>query len=241
MFNVSLKGSLLREFLNSLAAVVYEAVWKIDENGIHVAAVELSNAILIKVDMLKEAFEEFVSDEMTEIAVDITNLNKFVKNIKGDDWVRMSVNDNRLILDSGTMRFDVALLDPTMVRRVPKVKEMSLPFKAYVDGKELERLFKTVSAMGKVITFDCRNGAPLTISAEGDTDKVVCEIPIVDDDSNEIKDVLCNFSTELLGYVIKAMKPFDKVRLSIGTDVPMYVEGSNDKLDVSCVIAPRVM
>jgi proliferating cell nuclear antigen len=161
-----------------------------------------------------------------------------------DDKIELNLNEEtrKLEIRTGGLAYTLSLLDPTSIRKEPKVPKLELPAKVVLNGAELKRAVKAAEKVSDHMALGVVDRT-FYFEAEGDLDKVRLDIP----ESSLISiqstgNVRSLFSLDYLNDLAKSLGKAEKVTIDLGTDYPVNftfnIAGGNGA--VTYLLAPRI-
>ncbi len=220
-----LDANALKRFVKAILPMTNEARVVCD-GGVKVVANDPGNVAMVIATISKDAFEKF--EDFEPFGLDVNRLNDVVSKMKGQ--VQLDVGQTELTIRSGNLTYRMGLIDPSAVRKPPKVPELKFASSAVVDGKELSRFLKL--KVGEYVTF-YSNEEGLFAEMKGDVDKAVLTIS-----RESYKEAKSTVNRELFEEMVKNAGSF--FTLSIGNDIPVKVEGDEDGVNVTYLLAPVI-
>ncbi|MHC1570544.1 MAG: DNA polymerase sliding clamp [Methermicoccaceae archaeon] len=243
MFKAGIRAELLKDALEVMSVLVDEAVMQVADDGIHSKAVEPANAAMVVLDMGVKAFESFEADG-GELGVDLTRLSKALNMAQKGDIAMLELEEDthKLRLELSGITYHLSLLDPSTIRRVPKVPQLELPARILMRGVDLQRAIRAASDVGSYLVLGVEDDS-FYVEVEGDTDKM--RFTLTRDELIDLKgsNARSLFSLEYLRDISKsrALAGSD-ILLEIGIDYPSRL--SFEFADGTCkgtyIVAPRV-
>ncbi|MEM4473040.1 MAG: DNA polymerase sliding clamp [Archaeoglobaceae archaeon] len=242
MIEAILSGEILKTISRAIVALVSECRIHFLNKGLHSRAVDPSNVAMVIVDVPKESMESYRIDEEKTIGVDMNRVFEISKAISAKDLVEISVqNETNLRIKFGAVEYNLALIDPSAIRKEPKIPELNLPAKIVLDAKEFK---KAISASEKVseniVLKSDKNG--FTIEAKGDLEKITFSMTsgeLIEFNGGEARSM---FSLDYLKEFCKIAGAGDLLTIYLGTNYPgrFSFELAGGKMRVEYILAPRV-
>jgi len=243
MFKAVINAEVLKDAIEAVSTLVDEAKFHITKEGISARAVDPANVAMVSFDLKAGAFESFNATD-GEIGVDLTRLNDILGMTSKDDKIELNLNEEtrKLEIRTGGLAYTLSLLDPTSIRKEPKVPKLELPAKIVLNGAELKRAVKAAEKVSDHMALGVVDKT-FYVEAEGDLDKVRLDIP----ESSLISiqstgNVRSLFSLDYLNDLAKSLGKAEKVSIDLGTDYPVNfsfnVAGGNGT--VTYLLAPRI-
>ncbi|MFZ2410380.1 MAG: DNA polymerase sliding clamp, partial [Candidatus Methanoperedens sp.] len=135
----------------------------------------------------------------------------------------------------------MSLLDPSSIRKEPKVPTLDLPARVVIRGEDIKRAVKAAEKVSDYMSMGVKDGV-FFMEAEGDTDKVLVEMTkdqLIDIQPAEAKSL---YSLDYLSDMSKILGKTGEVTIDLGKDYPLKIrlklaEGHGE---VSYMLAPRV-
>jgi proliferating cell nuclear antigen len=243
MFKAVINAEVLKDAIEAVSTLVDEAKFHITKDGISARAVDPANVAMVSFDLKAGAFESFNATD-GEIGVDLTRLNDILGMTSKDDKIELNLNEEtrKLEIRTGGLAYTLSLLDPTSIRKEPKVPKLELPAKVVLNGAELKRAVKAAEKVSDHMALGVVDRT-FYVEAEGDLDKVRLDIP----ESSLISiqstgNVRSLFSLDYLNDLAKSLGKAEKVTIDLGTDYPVNftfnIAGGNGA--VTYLLAPRI-
>jgi len=242
MFKAVIGAEKLRDSIESISTLVDEAKFKVTPDGISVRAVDPANVAMVSFDLSKDAFASFEATD-GELGIDLTKLNGIMEMADKDDNIELSLDEaaHKLAVRMRGLSYTMSLLDPSSIRKEPKVPALDLPARVVVRGEDLKRAVKAAEKVSDYMSMGVR-GDTFFMEAEGDTDTVKLEMAkdqLIDIKPGEAKSL---FSLDYLADMSKILGKANEVTIDLGKDYPLKIrfklaEGHGE---VSYMLAPRV-
>ncbi|HEY9246695.1 MAG TPA: DNA polymerase sliding clamp [Candidatus Methanoperedens sp.] len=242
MFKAVIGAERLKDSIESISTLVDEARFKLMPDGISVKAVDPANVAMVSFDLTKDAFDSFEATE-GEIGIDLTKLNGIMEMADRNDSIELELDESahKLVVRMRGLSYTMSLLDPSSIRKEPKVPSLDLPAQIIIKGEDLKRAIKAAEKVSDYMSMGIK-GNVFFMEAEGDTDNVRLEmtkdqlIDITPADSKSL------FSLDYLTDIGKIAGKAGEVTIDLGKDYPMKMrlkiaEGHGE---VSYMLAPRV-
>ncbi|HIH44733.1 MAG TPA: DNA polymerase sliding clamp [Candidatus Methanoperedenaceae archaeon] len=242
MFKAVIEAEKFRDSVEVISTLVDEARLKLKGDGISVKAVDPANVAMVSFDLSGEAFDSFEATE-GEIGIDLKKMNGILEMADRTDKVELELDESshKLVIRIGKLSYTVSLLDPSSIRKEPKVPVLELPAHIVIRGEELKRAIKAAEKVSDYIRMGVQ-GEVFFIEAEGDTDRV--KVELARDQLVDLKpgDASSLFSLDYLSDLSKVIAKAEKIELSLGKDFPLKLRFmvAGDKGEVNYLLAPRV-
>jgi proliferating cell nuclear antigen len=243
MFKAVINAEVFKDAIEAVSTLVDEAKFKLTKDGISVRAVDPANVAMVAFDLNAKAFETFEATD-SEIGVDLVRLMDILGMASKDDKIELNLNEEtrKLEIRTGGLAYTLSLLDPTSIRKEPKVPNLELPAKIVLNGTELKRAVKAAEKVSDHMALGVKDKT-FFVEAEGDLDKVRLEIPQSSLISLQATgDVRSLFSLDYLNDLSKSLGKAERVSIDLGTDYPVKftfnIAGGNGT--VTYLLAPRI-
>ena len=244
MFKSSIKGNQIKEVTNALTAMVDEAKLNITPGGVSVKAVDMANVAMVSMTLEKDAFESFEATDGI-LGINLTKLSSFIEMADNEDVVAFELDEEKHKLKIGIrgLSYTMSLLDPESMRKEPKIPALDLPVELSISGTDFKYGLKAAAKVAEYVIFGVdENVSIFYLSASGDTDDVIYEVP-----ADRLKIVKASEAKSLFAieYLIKIQKLAEKtgeITIVLGKDYPVKISFpiSEGKGTVEYMIAPRV-
>jgi proliferating cell nuclear antigen len=242
MFNAEIKSERLKDTAEVLSAMVHEAKLKLMPQGISVNAVDPANVAMVSIDLAKDAFDSFEATD-GELGIDIVKLNHIMEMANKEDIIKLELDENahKLVISMRGLAYTMSLLDPSSIRKEPKIPSLDLPAHITLKGEDFKRAVKAAEKVGDYMNIGVK-GEVFFMESEGDTDKVLMEVTkeqLVDITPCEVTSL---FSLDYLSDISKTAGRASQLTLDVGKDYPIrinfpFAEGHGQAL---YMLAPRV-
>ncbi len=242
MVDVVLNGEILKTVSKAMVSLVSEARFHFKEEGLHSRAVDPANVAMVIVDVPRSSFESYKVDGEFIAGVDVNRIFDISKSIRGDEIVELTVVDETsLMIKFGSVRYSVSLIDPSAIRKEPRVPQIDLPAKIVMDAGDFRKAIMAADKISDHVVFRS-NSEGFFIEAEGDVDRItfhLSEAELAEFNGMEARSM---FSLEYLKEFVKIASPGDVLTIRLGNDYPgrMIFEVAGGKVKVEYILAPRI-
>ena len=219
-----LDANALKRFVKAIIPMTNEARVVCD-GGMKVVANDFGNIALVVATIGKDAFEKF--EDFEPFGLNVDKLNDIISKMKGK--VKLVIG-NHLIIKASNISYHIDLIDPSAVRKPPKIPELKFVSSAVVDGKELLR-FLRMKVSEYVTLYSNEKG--FYAEMQGDVDRAILYIS-----RESYKEARSVVNREVFEDMVKNAGSF--FTLSIGNDIPVKVEGDEDGVNVTYLLAPVI-
>ncbi len=242
MFKAVIGAEKLKDSIESVSTLVDEAKFKLTPEGISVKAVDPANVAMVSFDLTKDAFDSYEATE-GELGIDLTKLNGIMEMADKGDNIELELDENahKLIVRMRGLSYTMSLLDPSSIRKEPKVPALDLPARIVIKGEDMRRAIKAAEKVSDYMSIGVK-GDVFFMEAEGDTDKVLVELTrdqLIDIQPAEAKSL---FSLDYLSDMSKIVGKANEVTIDLGKDYPLKLrlKIADGHGEVSYMLAPRV-
>lgn len=243
MFKAAINADVFKDAIEAVSTLVDEAKFRINTEGMTARAVDPANVAMVAFDLNAKAFDSFEATE-GEIGIDLARFTDILGMTSRGDKLELNLNEEtrKLEIRTGGLAYTLSLLDPSSIRKEPKVPNLELPAKIVLNGAELRRAVKAAEKVSDHMALGVADKT-FYVEAEGDLDKVRLDIP----ESNLISlkstgNVRSLFSLDYLNDVVKTMGKAEQVSIDLGSDYPIKftfsIAGGNGT--VMYLLAPRI-
>jgi proliferating cell nuclear antigen len=242
MIEAIVSGEILKTISRAIVALVSECRIHFLNKGLHSRAVDPSNVAMVIVDVPKESMESYRVDEEKVIGVDMNRIFEISKTMTVKDLVELSVQDEtNLRIKFGAVEYNLALIDPSAIRKEPKIPELNLPAKIVLDAKEFKRAISASEKISENVILKSDKNS-FTIEAKGDVEKITFTMTgseLIEFNGGEARSM---FSLDYLKEFCKIAGAGDLLTIYLGTNYPgrFSFELVGGKVRVEYILAPRV-
>ena len=242
MFKAVIGAEKLKDSIESVSTLVDEARFRLTPQGLSVKAVDPSNVAMVSFDLSKDAFDSFEATE-GELGIDLTKLNGVMEMADKSDVIELELDEaaHKLIVRMRGLAYTMSLLDPSSIRKEPKVPTLDLPAHIVIRGEDIKRAVKAAEKVSDYMSMGVR-GDIFFMEAQGDTDSVLVELKKDQLIGLEASDAKSLFSLDYLSDLSKILAKSNEVTIDLGKDFPLKirVKIAQGHGDVSYMLAPRV-
>ena len=225
--------------IEAVAALIDEGTFQIDEKGIKLRAMDLSQIALVDLELPASVFEEYKVDKAVNIGVDFTELSKIIKRSRPDDRIELSLDTRFKLLFKGdtTRSFSIAIIESTS--NPPKEPKIEFPAEMKILASTLKEALKDAELVSNHVSL--KIGDAFSIKAEGDTGsadiKFEKESILSLSAKTEAKAV---FALDQLNNLLKASDAQSLIMIKMKTDNPIRIEYAIGDGRVIYYLAPRI-
>jgi len=242
MIDAIISGEVLKAMAKSMAALVSEARFHFKEEGLHSRAVDPANVAMVIIDVPKDSFDVYKVDEEKTIGIDVNRVYDISKSIKRGELVELKLEDeSTLKIKFGAVEYSISLIDPSAIRKEPKIPALELPAKIVLDAGEFKKAITTADKIADHVVFKSDEEG-FYIEAEGDVDKItfrMSEGELIEFNKGSARSM---FSLEYLKEFIKMSSSGDILTIYLGDNYPVRLifDVADGKLKVEYILAPRI-
>jgi len=201
---------------------------------------------LVDLELKQEAFSEFSLGPEKEqgkekefvVGVPFDKLREVLRWCR--DEVALSIEEDKMTVESSAYTFTLNLLSADAVRKEPKIPSLNFSTKVAMDAAEFNKVLKAAEKISDMIAIGVQNEG-FFVEAEGDIETM--RYSLHKDELLHLSGSDCRslFSLEYLAAMAKGFTS-DTLTLFIGTDYPLKMEfeiaDGNGK--VVYMLAPRI-
>ncbi|RUM34135.1 MAG: DNA polymerase sliding clamp [Archaeoglobus sp.] len=243
MIDVILTGNVLKTIAKAMVTLVSEARFHFKAEGFHSRAVDPANVAMVIVEVPSESFEAYSIGEEEEetVGVDVNRIYDISKAIKSNELVEVKVKDSEMVVKFGSVHYSVQLIDPSAIRKEPKVPNLELPAKIVMDAGEFRKVINAADKISDHVVFRSEDSG-FYIQAEGDVDRI--EFHMSETELIEFNGAVARsmFSIEYLKEFVKVAGSGDILTIYLGTNYPVRLifDVCDGKAKVEYILAPRI-
>lgn len=260
--SIDTEGRVFRPLLAIVGAVVDEAKWRFDGDGLSVRAVDPANVCMVELDAPASAFESYECDGELVVGYNHTTLRAPLQNARygkqSSDDVSLSVESRytnvavRRPFDHSTLNHTrrVATIDPDSIRQEPDLPSIDYPWRATVDVDALKAAVDYAKdAYGRKhrhITIQESDGE-LCIEGHGETDDDVFtfDAPAIEQSADGVTDpegaasmLALDYVTDTVGSLKRGL--VDTVTIEWADEYPVALDFERER-DGETVYSGRFM
>ncbi|RLE94738.1 MAG: proliferating cell nuclear antigen (pcna) [Thermoprotei archaeon] len=211
--------------VESLAALIDEACFKITPDGLTLRALDPSRIAMVDLSLPQTAFEEFECEEETVIGVNFAELKKVMKRARKDEKVELSTSASRFkikIMGRADRTFSLPILD-IPAEEIPAIK-VDFKVKARMLSDSLKDALSDADLVSDSVKFEATEDL-LRVSASSDKGEVTVDFSLAGGSLLEYEvqeNSTASYSLEyLLDMVKKASALSDVVTVEFATAKPI--------------------
>lgn len=236
----------LRKIFETIGNIVDEVVIKVEEEGIKIRAIDPGHIALVDFEMSKNAFDEYELTSPAKIGIDLKPLVNVLKRAEDNVVFELKESGATLVVSSfGNVkkRFEIPLIDIT--EEALKIPELNFEAEVEMQSGVLKSAISDAAVFGEQVTISVNENEIAFITK---SDENVSETKIDKDNcfsfnlkaANEKKEARSTFTLEYLEDIIKIADIIDRVKIFVGTDIPLKLEFVNENIKIIFFLAPRI-
>jgi|SRR6056297_1935523 len=250
MFKAKLSdSSVVKGIFDSVSSIISEVNMKIDENGINMAAMDLSHICLVSLDLKKEDFDEFEMDKPYELGINLEDMVKIIKRSGSKDEITFIHNpeEKRMVIEmkppeaKKSRTFTLALIDLEGEDiNLESLNAMEFPNKCSFPVTFLDEAIKDAEIFSEVLEIDI--GDKLTFASNGNIGDMEYELEKEELDFHEFnEDGKGIFAISFLKNILKVKSISDVLDMSLKSEAPLkLVFDILNSSQIMYYLAPRV-
>lgn len=239
------KAGDFQKSVNAISALIDEAEFVVNENGLALKAADPSQVAMVDFFVDKKAFKEFDAKEETKIGLDLDYLNQVMGRAKPTDELTLEISDNYLkarFRGASNRSFDMPLLDlSTTVGELPnpqitETQTASIKASILLDG------FKDASLVSSHASIGAEENA---FAIKTNSSKGEFDLKIEKDNKNLLEassteEGLSMFPLDYLQDILKGTYGNTVVGLRMKKDSPIEITYSIGAAELKYFLAPRI-
>jgi proliferating cell nuclear antigen len=243
-FQAAITGGDIKEFVGTLRAIVDEAKFNVEPDGIQVRAVDPANVAMDDGVLSAGAFESYTASEGI-LGLNLERLEEVLKLANKGDLVELSFDTNtfKLVIHIDGVEFTMACIDPDSIRKEPEIPDMDLPVSFTTDEAQISRGVKAADMVSDHIQLRCdETEQAVFIEAFGDTDDVSLELTEEEYTELTAVDAEALFSLDYVKDIVREFPTGAEITITFGTDFPMMIEYefADGECKILSMVAPRI-
>ena len=226
--------------IEAVAALIEEGTLQIDEKGIKLRAMDLSQIALVDLELPASVFEQFKVEKPVNLGVDFTELSKILKRSRTEDRIELSMDTRFKMVFKGetTRSFSLAIIESTTTP--PKEPKIEYTAEVKIIGNMLKEAFKDAELVSNHVALKLSTDG-FNIKADGDSGSV--DIKLEKDklmSINAKQESKAVFALDQLNNLLKAADAQSIISIKIRTDAPIRIEYAIGDGRVIYYLAPRI-
>ena len=244
-FEAVVDAETMGTVVDLIDALVDECCIELDEDGIHVPAVDPASVAMVDLELADDAFEAYTGDG-GRIGVDVGRLKEVVGMADRGQVVEFVLDSETHALEIAIddLEYTLALIDPGSIRSPPDLSETDVELSAgvVVEADAIGHALRAADMVSNQVAFGIDADArSFYVEAEGDTDDV--SLALGEDDLVALtpSEAHSLFSLNYLDAIDRAIAGTPNVDLQFGTETPVEIgyEFADGAGTVEYVVSPR--
>lgn len=234
-------GGFFKNTLNIISDLVSEVRFKITNDGIDLVAMDPGVISMVVLKILPSSFKEFeVDDEEEYVGVNLIDLTKILKRMRGDDEVTLMTEENKLLIKfegKSERKFYIPLLDLSDQEKNLPDFEFSASFEA--EASRLSGAIADAKVVSDSVLLKIDEDSKLHLEAKDNLSKVEEKFDDIEIDSDG-ETVRSKYSIDYLEKMI-TNKLSDTIEVRTSDNYPIELGYKIvDKLSLNFILAPRM-
>ncbi|OPY53059.1 MAG: DNA polymerase sliding clamp [Methanosaeta sp. PtaU1.Bin060] len=241
MFKAVINADTLRDAIESVSSLVDEVKFSISDKGLELKAVDPANVAMVSLKIGAEAFEFFKADQR-EIGVDLVRLSDVLSMADKGETVQLELDEesHKLKIGVGALSYTLSLIDPTAIRKEPRIPELDLPAHVTLPGSEFRKAVKAAEKVSDHVVLGVSDEG-FYMEAKGDIDSLKLKIPSTELLGMKPGEARSLFSLDYLEDMSKSIGKAGEVTLEMGIDYPLRVGFKiGQHVEITYLLAPRI-
>ncbi|MDM7911645.1 MAG: proliferating cell nuclear antigen (pcna) [Methanotrichaceae archaeon] len=241
MFKAVINAETLRDAIEAVSSLVDEVKFSLSEKGIELKAVDPANVAMVSLKIGAEAFDYFKATT-GEIGVDLVRLSDVLSMADKGETVQLELDEenHKLKIGVGSLSYTLSLIDPTAIRKEPRIPELDLPAHVTLPGGELRRAVKAAEKVSDHVILGVSDEG-FYMEAKGDIDSLKLKIPSTELLGMKPGEARSLFSLDYLEDMSKSIGKAGEVTLELGIDYPLRVHFRiGQSVEINYLLAPRI-
>jgi len=247
MFSATITdGKLLRDSIDTIAALIDEGVLRIRPEGLEIVAADRAMVAMVDWKLAASAFEGWTCDKPHTLGLNLLNFLTVLKRAGPNDRISLRLNetDNRFeitLTGDSVRKFAVPLLE-LGGEEPPNVNAFEFSANAEVSSDVLAAGIDDAAVIADSVTVEL-DPASLKMWAEGDSSKTELKLEkgsIALTSVNAASTIKARYPLEYLKKALKAARIASRASLKMSNDYPLRLDFINDRVKLGFIIAPRV-
>ncbi|MFA5953853.1 MAG: hypothetical protein WC812_04635 [Candidatus Pacearchaeota archaeon] len=221
-----------------LSELVTEVRIKVNENGLSITAIDPASVAMVGLTIPKKAFSMFKTEKEV-LGVNLDDFKKILKRCNLKSSLVMEKKENALVIkieDKIKRNFSLNLIEvESQDKEIPTHFEFSS--KVEISSQDFIDSIEDCAVVSDACSFIVQDSKFIIESK--DLNSAHSEFSS-DEATIQAEDCHVRYSLEYLQKFIKASKLFEKTILNFASDHPLQMNLSNENLNLTFILAPRV-
>lgn len=239
------KATDFKRIIEALAALITEAEFIVDENGLTLKATDPSQISMVDFSLPKSAFKNFDAKEKAKIGLDLTQMKEIMARSKASDSIALSLGEEKPILTitfkgNSTRNFSIPLLDVSAGDMpTPKIEfdaEVKLRAEVLLDAIKDASLISSHITLGVTASSFIARASSTKGTIDNETTKE--EKSLLDLKANS--ECSSMFPIDYLQNMLKGCAADTELTLFLKSDAPIKMSYKVSGAELTYFLAPRI-
>ncbi len=244
MFEIQIDDARIwKNCIDAIVNLIEEGTFEIEPDGIRLRAMDPSQIAMVSFFIPKSAFSEYKVSSSNKIGLNFENLAKIMARTRGGERLRMSLEENKLVLefsaDDSTRNFKVPLVEMPPGSH----KELKIDHDATVtiSAGTFKESLRDAVLISSHITLEA-NQSGFRVDAHGDSAELLLSGGQKGEDIKVIAKQVAKatFPLKYLDDISKACPEGSKMVIHLKSNKPIKMEYKIGDADIVYYLAPRI-
>jgi proliferating cell nuclear antigen len=244
MFEIQIDDARIwKNCIDAIVNLIEEGTFEIDPDGIRLRAMDPSQIAMVSFFIPKSAFSEYKVPSSNKIGLNFENLSKILARTRGGEKLRMSLEENKLVLEfiseDSTRNFKVPLIEmPPGSHKELKIEHDA---KVTITAGNFKEALRDAVLISSHITLEA-NSSGFRVDAHGDNAELLLSGGQKGDDIKvEAKQgAKATFPLKYLDDISKACPEGSKMAIHLKSNKPIKMEYQIGEASIVYYLAPRI-
>ncbi len=154
--------------------------------------------------------------------------------------LELDESSHKLNIGVGSLSYTLSLIDPSAIRKEPRIPDLDLPAHVTLAGAELRRAVKAAEKVSDHVILGVSDEG-FYMEAKGDIDSLKLKIPSTELLGIKPGEARSLFSLDYLEDMSKSIGKAGEVTLEMGIDYPLRVNFKlGGSVEINYLLAPRI-
>ncbi|HOT07973.1 MAG: DNA polymerase sliding clamp [Methanosaeta sp. PtaB.Bin039] len=240
MLKAVIDAEAIKDAVEAVSSLVDEVKFAISEKGLELKAVDPANVAMVSLKVDSSAFQFFKATP-GEIGIDLVRLSDLLSMADRGESVSLELDEesHKLKIGVGSLSYTLSLIDPSAIRKEPRIPELDLPAHVTLTGAELRRAVKAAEKVSDHVVLGVADDM-FYMEAKGDIDALKLTIPSSELLGLKPGQARSLFSLDYLSDMSKSIGKASEVKLELGVDYPLRIGFRIKEVEISYLLAPRI-
>ena len=241
-FNITLyDNSIFKTVFESISRIIDEVTLILDNQGLHISALDKSHITFITLELKKELFDEYSLETPEKINIDCNEFMKILKKCKNNDTLKLGLDEGNLIIlfeGDASREFKLRLIDNEYETITPP--EINHECNIQIATNVLKDAIDDMGLFGETLRFIIDQDYFIIRSGDDAGFGDACTKYIHGE--NVQSSVAASYTIGKLVDIMKSSKFSDSVTVGLGDDLPLLLrlELSTGDGVLEFLLAPRI-